>query len=412
MAHGWHHLERADEERILRGIEAGDRALGGPFHIEFDWTDRCNVHCFFCHNDLRNAAGRDLDPAIIRSSMEYAKANGLRSVRLSGGGESLFHRRIDECLDILLETGVPIDNLTTNAVLLNERNAAKLLAIGMDEVIVSLNYTTPELYARHMETSPRNFERALEGTRLLRELPLPEGKPRPSIVLQFTLHGPTRFEVPRMMEIADDLDADRVLIRDLYRVDQSTRIPEADKPRVREDLREALRADRGRGRLHISLPDEGLDGPWEEHLRSLAESAGTPNEERTPNEFCHMPWYSVAIRGNGDAFICCMLMIEEEAKPLGNLNDQSLADLWHGPALATIRREMERVMICDTRLDPGRQGFEFLFPICTQHRACPLAFSLSAPEFYDEAEAIHRRKRRTLRGLLTRLRHGSRRRRG
>jgi MoaA/NifB/PqqE/SkfB family radical SAM enzyme len=282
----------------------------------------------------------------------------------------------------------------------------------MDEVIVSLNYTTPELYARHMETSPRNFERALEGTRRLRELPIPEGKQRPSIVLQFTLHGPTRFEVPRMMEIADDLGADRVLIRDLYRVADEMRVPEADKPRVREELREALRADRGRGRLHISLPEEGLDEPWEEHLRSLAESAGTPPDERTPNEFCHMPWYSVAIRGNGDVFICCMLMIEEEAKPLGNLNEQSLAELWHGSALTTIRREMERVMICDTHLDPGRQGFEFLFPICTQHRACPLAFSLSPPEFYDEAEAIHRRKRRSLRGMLTRLRHGSRRRGG
>lgn len=53
----------------------------------------------------------------------------------------------------------------------------------------------------------------------------------------------------------------------------------------------------------------------------------TPSEKRYP---CIMPWYSTAIRSNGDVLACYMFHWHEETykKPVGNINEQSLEEIW------------------------------------------------------------------------------------
>ncbi len=407
MGHGWQHLLPDDRARILQGLRHGGAAFGGPFHLEFDWTDRCNVHCFFCHNDVRNATQRDLDPEIVRQTLEYARRRGLRSIRLSGGGDPLFHRRIHDLLDIVRESGVRIDNVTTNGVLLTEAIVEKLLAIGTDQIIVSLNYADAGTYGRLMETNPKNFERALDGIRRVKAMPLPVGKERPQVVVQFILHAPTCHQVPAMLALAESVGADLILYRDLYNVPAGQRIPESERPRVAEDLRQLLRAENGRGRIHLELSEERLNhiaAEVEAERRRARGEAEPPPAAPPENTYCYMPWYSAAVRGNGDVFACCMLMIEPDARPLGNVNEHTFENIWNGPGYETIRREMERVMLLRTRLDPRRHGFKYIFPVCTKHAACPLAHALADAPFYGEAEDIHEAKRRTLGGIMTRVR--------
>jgi hypothetical protein len=119
-----------------------------------------------------------------------------------------------------------------------------------------------------------------------------------------------------------------------------------------------------------------------------------------------MPWYSAAIRGTGDVFACCMLMIDETAKPLGNVRQESLESVWTGPGYQRIREEMERVTLCKTNMNPAKQDFEFLAPVCTQHYGCSLSCSLTAEDFFAAAERIHQAKRRSPRGILTQIKHG------
>src|SRR5262245_32044102 len=93
---GWAEVSRQRKREIIDAIVAGT-PTAGPLYAELDLTDRCNVSCYFCNQqELRTREQIPL-PKVIELIDEMAAA-GLRSVRLSGGGDPLFHREI---LDVL-----------------------------------------------------------------------------------------------------------------------------------------------------------------------------------------------------------------------------------------------------------------------------------------------------------------------
>jgi len=404
MAHGWQFLTAEDREAILQGIRDG-RALGGPYHLEFDWTDRCNVHCFFCNNDFRNRAGQELPVELIQRAVDEAIPRGLKSLRLSGGGEPLFHTKIRTLLDLIEARGLIVENLTTNGVLINEDMARRLVRMKCREIIVSLNYADPKSYAEAMQTAPRNWERVRQGLDFLRQERQAAGPGAGlRVVVQFFVSNGTQFDIPRMVEIGKSHQADLICLRNLYGVDPSHRIPEADKERVKDDLRRVLLEDSDRVEPH--LHDEGLDEFYGRVMREIWAQRGLPTEPPPPAniEYCYIGFHSLAIRGGGEVFPCCMMMLDEKARALGNLHRNSLLEIWAGPQCRRFRREMERVQILGAGLDFPRQGFRYIYPVCATHYGCALSCNLCDAEFFRRAEEVNQAKRRSLRGRFLRAR--------
>ena len=75
--------------------------------------------------------------AHLKRLVDELAEGGLKSVRMSGGGDPLFHSGILDFLDHLDARGVLIDNLTTNGALLGPEIARRLVARGAREVIFS-----------------------------------------------------------------------------------------------------------------------------------------------------------------------------------------------------------------------------------------------------------------------------------
>src|SRR6185295_7301550 len=91
--------------------------------------------CYFCNQqDLRTKDSIPM-PKLTDLIDELAEG-GLKSVRLSGGGDPLFHRDV---LDYLAAKNVIVDNLTTNGLALNNEVAKRLVDNKAREVIFSLN---------------------------------------------------------------------------------------------------------------------------------------------------------------------------------------------------------------------------------------------------------------------------------
>src|ERR1700674_2439732 len=134
--YGWSLVEQERKREIIAAIAAGD-TTAGPTHAEIDITDRCNVACYFCNQqDVRTKDQISL-PHLTRLVDELVEG-GLRSIRMSGGGDPLFHHGILDFLDYVHARGVLIDNLTTNGALLNAEIAGWLVAHKAGEVIFSL----------------------------------------------------------------------------------------------------------------------------------------------------------------------------------------------------------------------------------------------------------------------------------
>jgi MoaA/NifB/PqqE/SkfB family radical SAM enzyme len=397
---GWKYLTQADKDAILRGIEDGV-AYGGPYHVEIHPADRCNIDCFFCST----AALRGTDEVPMPRFSELLgelKEAGTRSLRLSGGGEPLFHRRIKDFLAAIQTSGLPIENLTTNAVLLRSE-IAELLVGTCDQITVSLNTADEESYAAMMQTPPRNFQRVVDNTRALVDLRRQRSAKRPRVTVQFLVWKENFRTIPEMYRLAREIGADGILFNGLSFLKPEQKMTPAETEEMMALYEQVLKIDEYRRIINIGSYEQDLTSwltPIQQRIgaersglslaakaaRFLSRSDFTLREKvdhfvkqarhrrtRRVSEsfesYCLIGWHSLLIRTTGAVAPCCIL----QGKELGNVYRQSLRDVWHGEAYGRFRAELSRIMRekADWKADEGRD--QTVDSLCGAHGGCPIA---------------------------------------
>jgi MoaA/NifB/PqqE/SkfB family radical SAM enzyme len=370
---GWKYLTAEDKANIVRGIRDGV-AYGGPYHVEIYPADRCNIECFFCST----AAIRGTDEFPLSRLEELIgemKAAGTRSIRLAGGGEPLFHRKTKDFLAMLAGSGIPIENITTNAVLLGQDIAELLVKGECDQVTVSLNTGDAESYASMMQTPARNFDRVLDNVRNLIAERRRQKRDTPKVNLQFLVWKDNYRTIPQMYALARELDVDSIIFNGLsflkpeqemnadetremlrlyegvVREDEYRRIAsiESFEQDIRPQLAEmnarldAERRNKGRvARLAHLVTRRDLT--WREkmtHRRKMAESRRADAAIEGLDDPCIIGWHSMLVRTSGVIAPCCIL---QGSASLGDVFKQSIADVWHGEQYAKFRSELSRIM--------------------------------------------------------------------
>ena len=135
--------------------------LGGPLKdrygrvkrkLRVSLTDRCNFRCPYCmpdSPDFLERAERLTRRELQKLLRLFVTELGVTHLRLTGG-EPLLRRDLEavvaECGE-LRALGLQRISLTTNAALL-ARRAAGLKAAGLDDLNISLDALTPDIFAR------------------------------------------------------------------------------------------------------------------------------------------------------------------------------------------------------------------------------------------------------------------------
>jgi MoaA/NifB/PqqE/SkfB family radical SAM enzyme len=389
--HGWAEVSRERKREIIGAI-AGNRATRGPVHVELDLTDRCNVACYFCNQqDLRTKESIPL-PKLTDLIDELAEG-GLKSVRLSGGGDPLFHRDVLNVMDHLASKNIVVDNLTTNGVALTPEVAKRLVDGKAREVIFSLNAADAADYSRMMKVKPALFDKVLDNIRNL--VAMRGDSIYPSVVIQFLIDKRNMSRLVDMYELGRSLGPDRIGINPVLevpmdRIDRATLLERDDRDIAEPLIEEILRRDHGTGLLQI---DFAVDG-WNETLHRVRERVQTPAYNAYPiapsfkqeNGGCFFAWYTAAITGNGDIRPCCLLL-NPSVKPLGNIHDgQTFAEHWNGPAFGKMRDEMREVLLMKSKTPYSPKKFEILKEPCVTDGLCWLKnmYFRGDEEFYAE----------------------------
>jgi MoaA/NifB/PqqE/SkfB family radical SAM enzyme len=367
---GWRYLTAADKADVLRGVADGV-AHGGPFHVEIYPADRCNIDCFFCSTAAIRGTD-ELPMQRIEELIDELKRAGTRAIRLSGGGEPLFHRSVKPMLERMAASGIPLENITTNAVLLGE-DIAKILVRCCDQVTVSLNTADAESYAKMMQTPARNFDRVLQNIRTLIRVRNESGSTKPRVQLQYLVWKENFRTIPQMYALARDLGVDTIIFNGLswLRPDQ-----EMTDDEVREMLsmyEDLVRKDEFRYIRNIESYERDISGEIDAMIRRVAAERNDVSLMRKAirflrregslrskishmmkvrrdvradravdgfDESCVIGWYSMVIRSDGTIGPCCVL----QGKPLGNIFKQSVDEIWNGDAYRDFRGELSRIM--------------------------------------------------------------------
>lgn len=387
--HGWAEVSRERKLEIIDAIVA-NRPTRGPVHAELDLTDRCNVACYFCNQqDLRTKDSIPL-PKLTDLVDEMAAA-GLKSVRLSGGGDPLFHRDVLNVIDHLASRNVIVDNVTTNGVAMTTEVATRLVKNKAREVIFSLNAVDAADYARMMKVKPQLFDKVVENIKNL--LDIRGDSIYPSVVIQFLIDKENVSRLVDMYELAQSIGPDRAAINavleiPLERIDRERLLTPDDRYAAEPLIEEILRRDKEVGMLQIDF----AVAHWNTMMAEIRERVGTPvynsyptaSSFRQENSGCFFAWYTAAITGNGDIRPCCLLL-NPGVKPLGNVHEtKTFAEHWNGPEFARMRDEMREVMLMGNRIQYSPDRFRILKEPCVKDGLCWLKnmYFRADEEFY------------------------------
>lgn len=397
-AFGWEYLREADRQAILAGVRDGV-AYGGPYHVEIHPADRCNIQCFFC--STASIRGTDEFPASrLGELLRELKEMGTRSIRLSGGGEPLFHRQIDTVLDDIERAGLPIENLTTNGVLLLPKIIDRLVR-NCDFITISLNTADEQTYAAMMRTPARNFHRVVENVRKLVEARNARRGSRLKINIQFLVWKENYRSIPQMYELARSIGADTILFgglsflkpeqhmtaeetqemlglyRDVLRVDEYRTIRvvqsfEQDISRAVAEIDASLAAERAatpRWRRWWRLAAR-RDYTWRQklaHHRYMRQILSKRRDISGLNRPCIMAWYSMLIRTTTTVSPCCIL----QGASLGSVAERGVGDVWYGAEYERFRSELKGTFDPTWEHDPERD--QVVQPICGAQGGCPVS---------------------------------------
>src|SRR5437868_9091609 len=171
-----------------------------PYTLVAELTYACPLHCVYCSNPVdlaRHAA--TLDTASWLRVLREAEGLGVVQVNLTGG-EPLLRQDLEE----IVEEAHRLDlytNLITSGIPLERERLARLRALGLSNVQVSIQDSRPAGSDRIAGTEA--FHRKLAVARWVKELGFP-------LTLNTVLHRENLDHVEEVVALAEELHADRL----------------------------------------------------------------------------------------------------------------------------------------------------------------------------------------------------------
>jgi MoaA/NifB/PqqE/SkfB family radical SAM enzyme len=306
---------------------------GGLRHlvIRMDTINLCNLRCKMCYYSFDYRRKREqMDLPLFRkiAAEVFPKT---RFLYLSCATEPLMNKQFAEFVRITSEYKVPFASFCTNGQLLTPAVAEACIDTGLSEIIFSIDGATAATYEEIRRGG--KWDRLLNNLDLLVAMKRQAGAKNPAVRINFTCMESNIRELPAMAEFAAERGAQSLHVRHLvaYGDSNSSYKDEAAYKNLFNGLAaEARQVAQARG-LALFLPDPVPEATIS--AKNCATDGTRITRPREANPYCMLPWFQAIISWNGDYRICSLHTV-------GNLRQQSFAEIYNSPKMQEIRRRM------------------------------------------------------------------------
>ena len=330
-------------QELIRRVRRWDnesKENPGPFKIQINPTNRCNLKCRFCwqrtneeinYNEIRDKRYLQL--------VEEAIALDVKEIEITGGGEPLLRKELVlELIGKSKDAGLNV-KLITNGTNLEKEDLKEMIGSGLDEVIFSVDgkKETHE-FLRQKEGC---FDDTLSSVASLRDLKGKKGSDKPKMTIHMVLCKKNIGEVGDMVELDDEYGCENFFVEPVvtlaFDTDMGKKLAMDDSEiaralkETRSSIKKAERRDinHNLGSLEEELisktneMDEVIEKDFEE---SSSQEGGIKGSA------CFEPWHNLVIRPEGTVGPCCMF---DNQGP--NIRNGSLEEIWFGDYFQRIR---------------------------------------------------------------------------
>jgi len=332
-----------DPQRYFESVTAdGEIPEHEPVCLYLETTNRCNLLCTTCprtYEELEPPA--DMSWELFTSIVDQIPQ--LQRAVLHGVGEPMLVKHLPRMVRYLKDRGSYV-LFNTNGTVLNEKNGRALIAAGLDELRVSFDAANAKSY---LAIRGKNyFNRILKNVRAFRELQMREGHLKPRVSAWLTGLRETIEELPDFVRVAAETGVTEVhLQRLVFFTDKAVGLARPDQALYEQlTAAEALHIDRAAALARTLGIQFSASGGATEPGVSLKRSAHGAAGSGSPWSLCRRPWTVMYFTANGRALPCCIAPFSQrgyENYTLGDATQQSLREIWTGPAYADFRNALK-----------------------------------------------------------------------
>ncbi|MGW8226006.1 MAG: radical SAM protein [Anaerolineales bacterium] len=307
-----------------------------PTQLYIEVTNRCNSLCASCPLTTDHfssyEAKRHLAWDDFRRMVDQFPR--LDRVVLHGIGEPLLNKDLPRFVAYLKERGATV-LFNTNAILLDQKRGDALAAANLDELRVSLDAVTTELY-----TQLRGVDQLARVIRNLKAfIKRHGGLIQPKVSLWWVAMQANLSQLPDFVRLAADIGVPEVYLQRLVYFgggendgDNTTMKAEQSLYAVLEQRQADMisEAERLAGEMDLIFRASGTSSP----------SESVSQKGPHPWQGCKRPWMLMYITANGTALPCCIAPFathDYSQIMLGNVLDRPVAEVWNSTPYQQLR---------------------------------------------------------------------------
>lgn len=321
--------------------------------IYIEITTFCNLDCQMCVRRAWDEPFGHMPLAVFSDLMEQVRQFPQPPIiHLSGYGEPMIHPQFLEIVRLAKATGGPVE-ITTNGTLLTKATAQALIELDLDRLMVSIDGVDADHYDDIRVGG--SFKRVIENLRHIRRLKL-RGKGRhsnPQVGISFVAMKRNVADLPKLPWLATYIGAAEIQVSNVV-----PHVPEMEDEILYEH---SLRASAYRGSRwapNMNLPKLDMSAPALEPLSSVFDSIASLSVLNTSlsshNDYCRFAQEGfTVIRWDGAVTPCLPLLHDHPTYllgrekqithyTLGNINQQSLAEIWQSAEYAEFRAKLRQ----------------------------------------------------------------------
>lgn len=175
--------------------------LSRPTSLQLECTTKCNLRCRMCDSPIWDRRGMVMSISDFKKIIDQFPF--LVKVNLQGMGEPLLNKDLFKMINYCKSRKIMV-LFTTNATLIDDITARKIVDSGLDYIVISVDGATAETFEKIRIGS--KFEQVIEN---IKKLVAARGSlEKPRIIFHFCAMSDNIEELPQVVKLAKDIGAD------------------------------------------------------------------------------------------------------------------------------------------------------------------------------------------------------------